>query len=204
MKNYNTICSTLIAKMTEERHDRILRIIHGDKTRVGLIETLSKTNVNINDYFIKTTYTDKTNEKRPCYDCTKLGCYLIRDKMKGRKKNLLSVALQKLYEDESIILVPIDRKEVEFLNQLEDALEPFGIKGTRQYPVLSYRIDYYIESLNIAIEYDENNHMGYSYEAHEGRQAQIEEVLGCRFIRISDDKTNAYNIGYVLKMILEP
>jgi very-short-patch-repair endonuclease len=97
----------------------------------------------------------------------------------------------------------LPRKEIEFLNQLEDALKPFDIKGERQYPILNYRIDYYIESLNIAIEYDENDHNHYSYDRHEGRQLEIEQELNCRFIRISDKNTDAYNIGYIIKMILE-
>ena len=34
-------------------------------------------------------------------------------------------------------------------------------------------IDYYIPSLNITIEYDENGHASYKYEEHEGRQKEI-------------------------------
>ena len=95
------------------------------------------------------------------------------------------------------------RKEIKFLDELEDALNPFDIKGIRQYSVIDnkYRIDYYIPSLNVAIEYDENNHRNYSYENHEGRQKEIENQLKCRFIRISDDNTNSYNIGFVIKNI---
>ena len=37
----------------------------------------------------------------------------------------------------------ISRDEIEFLDQLEEALKPFNIKGIRQYHVLNYRIDYY-------------------------------------------------------------
>lgn len=93
------------------------------------------------------------------------------------------------------------RKEIEFLDQLEESLKPFNIKGIKQYHILSYRIDYYIPSLNIAIEYDENEHKNYTYEQHEGRQKEIEKVLGCRFIRVSDENTDNYNIGLVIKDI---
>ena len=93
------------------------------------------------------------------------------------------------------------RKEIEFIDQLEQALQPFNIKGKRQFQVLSYFIDYYIPSLNIAIEYDENEHINYSYEQHEGRQRNIEKELGCRFIRVSDKNTDSYNIGFVIKNI---
>ena len=34
-----------------------------------------------------------------------------------------------------------------------------------------------------------------------GRQRNIEKELGCRFIRVSDNNTNAYNIGLVIKKI---
>lgn len=95
------------------------------------------------------------------------------------------------------------RKEIKFLDELEDALSPFNIKGIRQYSVIDnkYRIDYYIPSLNIAIEYDEDNHKKYTYEQHEGRQIEIENQLKCRFIRVSDDNTNSYNAGFVIKNI---
>lgn len=93
------------------------------------------------------------------------------------------------------------REEIEFLDQLEQALQPFNIKGIRQYGILSYRIDYYIPSLKVAIEYDENEHKYYNYAAHEGRQQEMKKVLGCKFIRVSDKNTNSYNIGYVIKNI---
>lgn len=91
------------------------------------------------------------------------------------------------------------RKEIEFIDQLEETLKPFNLIGIRQYKINSYRVDYYIPSLNLVIEYDENDHRGYSYEAHEGRQKEIEDTLKCRFIRVTDDNTNNFNIGLVLK-----
>lgn len=91
------------------------------------------------------------------------------------------------------------REEIEFIDQLEETLKPFNLIGIRQYKINSYMIDYYIPSLNLAIEYDENDHKSYSYEAHEGRQKEIEDTLKCRFIRVTDNNTNNFNIGLVLK-----
>lgn len=65
----------------------------------------------------------------------------------------------------------------------------------------TYKIDYYIPSLNIAIEYDENGHKHYSYEEHEGRQKEIKNKLGCRFIRVTDDDSHSFNVGKVIKEI---
>ena len=90
-------------------------------------------------------------------------------------------------------------KEIEFLRKLEVALSPFGITGKKQHSILDYKIDYYIPSLNVAIEYDENGHKNYTYEAHELRQELIEKELGCRFIRVTDKKNDEFNIGLVIK-----
>ena len=103
-------------------------------------------------------------------------------------------------------LILYERFEIKFINKLEESLKPFNIKGEKQYIVkndkgTNYRIDYYIPSLNIAIEYDEDGHKGYSYEAHEGRQDYIENKLGCKFIRVSDKNSDEYNIGFILKNI---
>ena len=94
-----------------------------------------------------------------------------------------------------------ERKEIIFLDKLEQVLNSFNIKGIRQYNIDKYRIDYYIPSLNIAIEYDENGHANYTYEQHEGRQKEIEKELGCKFIRVTDENSDEYNILYCYCML---
>lgn len=121
-------------------------------------------------------------------------CLLQRSRLSNIQKQEL---LSSLNLKEKFILT--SRKEIEFIDQLEETLKPFNLIGIRQYKINSYKIDYYIPSLNLAIEYDENDHRGYSYEAHEGRQKEIEDTLKCRFIRVTDDNTNNFNIGLVLK-----
>lgn len=138
------------------------------------------------------------------FNVTNTGIYLISKRVLLSIGMLLrdsEVARKLRNEIFGIKKVAHERKEIKFLDQLEQTLEPFGIKGKRQYSVLSYRIDYYIPSLNIAIEYDENDHDSYTYEQHEGRQEDIENELGCRFIRVSDNNSNEWNIGYVIKNI---
>ncbi len=105
-----------------------------------------------------------------------------------------------LFPQKDIIVIN-DVKEINFLDMLEDFLLVFGITGIRQYKVLNYRIDYYIPSLKIAIEYDENDHSGYSYESQELRQKIIEKELKCKFIRLSDKEENAFNLGLAVKGI---
>jgi len=94
-------------------------------------------------------------------------------------------------------------KESKFLEMLEEALKPFGLRGIKQLKVLDkYRLDFYLPSLNIAVEFDENFHRGYNMEAHEFRQKEIEEELDIEFIRVSDKSSNAYNIGFVISKII--
>lgn len=99
----------------------------------------------------------------------------------------------------NLSLVALIRKEMEFLELLEGVLEPFEYICHKQYNVNGKYIDFYIEDLNIAIEYDENGHSSYTYEQQVGRQRIIENELGCRFIRLSDKESNAYNVGLVMK-----
>ena len=91
------------------------------------------------------------------------------------------------------------RKEIEFIDKLERALLAFNVTGKKQHNILDYKIDYYIPSLNVAIEYDENGHKDYTYEAHELRQELIQKELGCRFIRVTDKKNDEFNVGLVIK-----
>ena len=95
------------------------------------------------------------------------------------------------------------RKEINFKYKLKQALKPFGLKIIPQFQCLNYKIDFYIKSLNIAIEYDENDHKNYTYEKQELRQKEIEKELGCNFCRLSDNNDNYYNIGLVIKEIMK-
>ena len=115
------------------------------------------------------------------------------------KETLLQLFVDNKLISKQIILTVA--KEIEFLDLLEETLVPFNISGERQYKVDNYKIDYYIPSLKVAIEYDENGHKDYSYDKQEGRQSYIEDKLGCRFIRVTDKYDNGYNVGLVLKNI---
>lgn len=110
-----------------------------------------------------------------------------------------------LDKDKAIIIS--SRKEIEFLDTLEAQLKVFDITNFKhQYSNMQcgdYRIDLYIPELNVAIEYDENSHKHYTYEQQEIRQQLIEEELGCRFIRVSDDKSHVENSAIVLRELMK-
>ena len=142
-----------------------------------------------------------SNRQEHCYILSERGYIKLVDIMKDKNIEIAKNILTECFGTNEDFIILSARKEIIFLDALEKVLEPFNIKGIRQYNIDKYRIDYYIPSLNIAIEYDENGHANYTYEQHEGRQKEIENKLGCRFIRVTDNNSDEYNIGLVIKKI---
>ena len=133
--------------------------------------------------------------------------YRIFSSLTKSKKDLSKQLLNE-YFNSRYILEPKNTKEYNFYTTLKEALIPFGITdGEEQYSILNnkgtnFRIDYYIPSLNVAIEYDEKIHTSYTYDRQEGRQKEIEDKLGCKFIRVTDENTIGYNVGLIIKDII--
>ena len=209
-ENVQVLDSREVAEMMGKAHKELMRDIRGGGKNKGLMPILTGGNYPIGDFFIESTYIDAKGETRICYLITKMGCELLGNKLQGEKNILFNVALKKCYEKdlrESLGIASKDiqtviRKEIEFGDLLKDSLGALNIEVIPQHIVLNYRIDFYIPSLNIAIEYDENNHSNYTYEKHEGRQINIEKELGCKFIRVTDENSHGYNLGLILKEIL--
>ena len=74
-----------VAEMMEVEHAKVLRMIEGDKTHIGIIPTLDKAQMGSISYFIKSSYKDSMNREKVCYECTKLGCDMLANKMTGEK-----------------------------------------------------------------------------------------------------------------------
>lgn len=67
----------------------------------------------------------------------------------------------------------------------------FGSKGGEFYVKdLGYFVDYYEPTKNLVIEFDEKYHTRYKYQIKDAkRQNEITTLLGCKFIRVSEDET---------------
>lgn len=128
------------------------------------------------------------------------GALLICSLSKQPNSIILAEFIKSISGDDNIRIITT-RKETDFISALEQFLLPFKIKGIKQYKILDYRIDYYIPDINVAIEYDENEHVGYTYEQQEKRQQLLENKLDCLFIRLNDQKSDLENIGIVAKEI---
>ena len=200
----NTITTIEIAEMMNMKHYKVLEKLDGTKDgkTKGLINILNDGEYQLEKYFFASYYKDKSGKKNKCYICTLNGVKLLLDNFRNYKNKFY---LLKWYENNTNMndeIILYERKEIEFVNALEKVLSQISIVGIRQYSVLQYHIDYYIPSIKLAIEYDENDHKDYTYEKQELRQEKIEKELGCKFIRLSDANDNYYNIGLVVKEII--
>lgn len=104
-KEIQTIPSYEIAKMMEVEHPKVLRMIEGDKTHIGIIPTLDKAQMGSISYFIKSSYKDTMNREKVCYECTKMGCDMLANKMTGERGILFTARyVKKFNEMEKLLL----------------------------------------------------------------------------------------------------
>ena len=101
-------------------------------------------------------------------------------------------------------------KEKQFFNELDEALEVFGVNKTmRQCEIIpdeDYKVDGYIIDYMLVVQYDSESNKDCEYKVDEQRQKEIEEyfnvcgdTLEVTFVRLSDKDSNAKNIAKVLK-----
>lgn len=89
-----------VAKMMEVEHAKVLRMIEGDKTHIGIIPTLRKAQLGVSEYFIESTYKVENNNKiYKCYECTKLGCDMLANKITGEKGILFTAKYVKRFNE---------------------------------------------------------------------------------------------------------
>ena len=84
-KEIYVIDSREVAEMMGKTHSKLLRDIEGDKSHVGIIGVLTKAQMGLSEYFIEDTYKDKSGKENKCYQCTKMGCEILANKMTGEK-----------------------------------------------------------------------------------------------------------------------
>ena len=115
-KGLKTISSREVAEMMEREHKEIMWMIDGNEKRgiVGIKPTLEMSaDLHLSNYFIKSFYKDTMNRERPCYECTKLGCELLANKLTGEKGILFSAKyVEKFNEMELIQQQTIDMTEL--------------------------------------------------------------------------------------------
>ena len=123
-----TIDSREAAEMMEIEHSKLLRMLEGDKTHIGIIPVLRKAQLGLSKYFVESTYKSGTREYK-CYLCTKMGCEMLANKLTGEKGILFTAKYvdkfnemeNKLKEQENQFKLPQTYKEA--LLQLVEQVE---------------------------------------------------------------------------------
>lgn len=83
-----TIPSYEIAEMMGKEHKEIMWMIEGNEKRgiVGIKPTIEiSAELHLSDYFIKSSYKDSMNREKSSYECTKMGCEMLANKLTGEK-----------------------------------------------------------------------------------------------------------------------
>jgi len=142
--------SLTIAKEFNKRHNDVVTSIRNFINR----------HPEHNKEFFATTYSIENagkllkNRKYPCFLLTEKGQTLLKLKY---KYTVHSASLERAFGEWLTIFFPGERIEA-------------------QYPVLGYRVDYFMPDLGICIEYDEKHH-DYSSSRDDERQTAIQEEL---------------------------
>ena len=146
-KEITVIDSREVAKMLESKHYKILEKLEGTKDgkTKGIIPILAAHDFVVSNYFIESSYKDKSGKENKCYLCTKLGCDFLANKFTGEKGilftakyverfNQMEEELKKLYTPSYMIEDPIKRaekwieeeKERQQLREENNLLKPKG------------------------------------------------------------------------------
>nr|DAE61963.1 MAG TPA: hypothetical protein [Caudoviricetes sp.] len=107
LNHEQTISSREVADMMGKEHWEVLRMLEGyepskgSKSRkvVGIIPTLTDHNVGVSDYFIISEYKDNSGKSNKCYECTKMGCEMLANKLTGEKGILFTAKYVKRFND---------------------------------------------------------------------------------------------------------
>lgn len=101
LNHKQTISSREVAEMMEKKHFEVLRMLEGyEKPKViGIIPVLTNSSSTVSDYFIESSYKDKSGKTNKCYECTKMGCELLANKLTGEKGILFTAKYVKRFND---------------------------------------------------------------------------------------------------------
>lgn len=85
--------------MMEKEHWEVLRMIEGNKDVVGIIPVLIDHSFVVNEYFIESEYKASNGKSNKCYECTKMGCEMLANKLTGEKGILFTAKYVKRFNE---------------------------------------------------------------------------------------------------------
>lgn len=106
-KEVQTISSKEVATMMGREHKEIMWMIDGNEKRgvVGIKPIIEQSvELHFANYFIESTYNDRGRKLR-CYECTKMGCDMLANKMTGEKGILFTAKYVKRFNEMEKLLL---------------------------------------------------------------------------------------------------
>ncbi|MGL5051261.1 MAG: Rha family transcriptional regulator [Fusobacteriaceae bacterium] len=179
----NVVSSRIVAKELGKEHKHIISKIK---------EVLGIASVFVGSY--KDSYGREQTE----YLLTEEGL----KKLISRYSNITPEQYKSLGINDVDVVYNHTRFEISFGNMLEEYLNEFDIEIDKQFNVDGYRVDFYIPSKNICVEYDEKQHFtSMNVDKDLERQRYIEDKIGCKFIRCDYRDSDVKNLAKVIKEI---
>lgn len=123
-----TIPSYEVAKMMGKQHKEIIWMIEGNEKRgiVGIKPIIDQSvELHFANYFIESTYNDRGRQLK-CYECTKMGCEMLANKMTGKKGILFTARYVKRFNE---MEKQLQQLLLEQLQQEVKVLTNYKIKG---------------------------------------------------------------------------
>lgn len=123
-----TIPSYEVAKMMGKQHKEIIWMIAGNEKRgiVGIKPIIDQSvELHFANYFIESTYNDRGRQLK-CYECTKMGCEMLANKMTGKKGILFTAKYVKRFNE---MEKQLQQLLLEQLQQEVKVLTNYKIKG---------------------------------------------------------------------------
>lgn len=145
-------------------------------------------------------YKNSQNKEQPMYILTPSQAkqIFIRTKSKPTRE-----FCEKYSMNIEFNIVSKTRFEISFGKLLTEALEELGLEIIPQYRVDNYRVDFYIPSKNIVVEYDEQQHFTEANQKNDSeRQKHIESKLCCKFVRCDYRDSDIKNVVKVIKEVM--
>ena len=135
-KTIKTIPSYEVAKMMERPPWKVLNMIEGKAGEVGIAEVLRNNDFVVSEYFIESSYKVPGNTKTyKCYECTKMGCEMLANKLTGEKGILFTAKYVKRFNEmEEVInkLSQEDKAWLELKHSQQDENAQYLINVTTQ------------------------------------------------------------------------
>ena len=94
-----TIPSYVVAEMMDKKHKEVLTMIQGTTDRRGIIDILGELQMEPSEFFIESTYISSQNKEVKCYECTRMGCDMLANKMTGDKGMIFTAKYVKAFNE---------------------------------------------------------------------------------------------------------